>query len=129
MFKIAKRDVADVTPLVYMDGDEGLTLGMALKVASGVLAKAGATDEVTHICMGPKNETGKYPVAVVHPYMYFETTSSATVATTAIGTAVQLNSDALTVTATAGGSFVIDETDGATTNSTVIGHFAPVAAE
>lgn len=129
MFKIARRDVADVYPIVYMAGGEGLTLGMALKVASGVLAKAGATDEVTHICMGVQDENGKYPVIAVHPYMYFETTSSATVAATAIGTAVQLNTDALTVTATAGGAFVIDETDGAATNSTVIGHFVPVAAE
>ena len=132
MFKIAKRDVADVNPHIYLEGtaEEDIVLGEALKLASGKLTKAGASDEVTHICMGVKDENGNYPVIAVLPYMYFETTSTATVAATAVGTAVTLHTDGLSVTATAGGPFVIDETDGATTNSTVIGHFVkPDAGE
>lgn len=130
MFKIAKRGVADVDPITYIEGtaSETISVGEALKLASGKLTKAGAADEVTHICVGGKNEAGLYPVIAVHPYMYFETTSTATVAATAVGTAVKLHTDGLTVTATAGGPFVIDETDGATTNSTVIGHFVKPAA-
>lgn len=129
MFKIAKRGVADVAPIEYMEGtaSETIALGEALKVSSGKLTKAGAADEVTHICMGVKNDKGLFPVIAVQPYMYFETTSTATVAATAIGTAVKLHTDGLTVTATVGGPFVIDETDGATTNSTVVGHFTKPA--
>ncbi len=129
MFKIAKRDVADVNPHVYMEASEEITIGEALKLTGGKLVKAGAQDEVTHICMGAKTEEGLYPVLVVHPYDHFETTSIATVAAALIGTTVQLNTDGLTVTATADGPFFIDETDGAETNSTVIGHFVkPTAA-
>lgn len=130
MFKIAKRDVADVNPHIYLEGktEETIVLGEALKLASGKLTKAGASDEVTHICMGVANDEGLIPVMAVHPTDYFETTSTATVAPTAVGTAVTLHTDGLTVTATAGGPFVIDETDGATTNSTVIGHFVKPAA-
>ena len=128
MFKIAKRDVADVNPHVYMEAAEALTIGEALKTASGKLTKATAKDEVTYICMGEKNEKGLYPVMAVHPTDYFETTSTATIAKTLIGTTVTLHTDGLTVTATAAGPFVIDETDGAATNSTVIGHFVKPAA-
>ena len=49
MFKIAKRDVADVNPHVYMEAAEALTIGEALKTASGKLTKATAKDEVTYI--------------------------------------------------------------------------------
>lgn len=129
MFKIARRDVADVYPIVYMAGGEGLTLGMALKLTSGSLEKAGAQDEVTHICMGVKDENGNYPVIAVQPYMYFETTSTAKVAATSIGTTVQLHTDGLTVTATANGPFMVDETDEGDANSVVVGHFVAPAGE
>ncbi len=122
MFKIAKRDVADVNPHIYMEAAEDLEVGEALIVSAGQLTKAGTTDEVTHICVGEKNDIDQYPAIAVHPYNYFETKTAETIAASAIGTAVTLDSDALSVTSTTGGAFVIDETDEAT-ESTVVGHF------
>ena len=44
MFSVVKRAIADVEPFEYMPGANGLTLGSAAKISSGVLAKCAATD-------------------------------------------------------------------------------------
>lgn len=128
MFKIAYRRVADVSPFVYIPGASGLTLGMAANLTSGALAKCGASVKPTHIIMGPQREDGNYPAVEVNDNIVFETTSTATVAQTAVGSAVTIATDALTVTATAtNGVFKVLKTDGATTNSTVQGVFVAAA--
>lgn len=128
MFKIAYRRVADVSPFVYVPGASGLTLGMAANLTSGALAKCGASVKPTHIVMGPQREDGNYPAIEVNDNIVFETTSTATVAQTVVGSAVTLATDALTVTATAtNGVFKVLKTDGATTNSTVQGVFVTAA--
>lgn len=79
--------------------------------------------------MGPKREDGNYPAIEVNDNIVFETTSTATVAQTVVGSAVTLAADALTVTATTTkGVFKVLTTDGATTNSTVTGVFVDPAA-
>lgn len=129
MFKIAYRRVADVSPFVYLPGADGLTLGMAVTLTSGALAKGTASVKPTHIIMGPKREDGNYPAIEVNDNIVFETTSTATVAQTVVGSAVTLAADALTVTATATkGVFKVLTTDGATTNSTVTGVFVEPAS-
>ncbi len=129
MFKIAYRRVADVSPFVYLPGAAGLTLGMAANLTSGALAKCAATTKPTHIIMSPQREDGNYAAIEVNDNIVFETTSTATVAQTAVGSAVTLATDALTVTATTtSGVFKVLTTDGATTNSTVTGVFVAPAA-
>lgn len=124
MFKIARRDVADLEPFIHnLSGTEGKTyeLGEALKLVNGTLTKAAGADMPTHICMGTVNDMGYVPVISVVKTTHFETEASAAVAETLVGTAVTLDADGLRVTATAGGAFVIDETDG---DKLVVGHFA-----
>lgn len=129
MFKIAYRRVADVSPFVYLPGAAGLTLGMAANLTSGALAKCAATTKPTHIIMGPQREDGNYAAIEVNDNIVFETTSTATVAQSVVGSPVTLATDALTVTATtASGVFKVLTTDGAATNSTVTGVFVNPAA-
>ena len=81
--------------------------------------------------MGPPRADGTCPAIGVTENTVFETTSTATVAETVIGSAVTLAADAQTVTATTtSGVFKILETDGAATASTVRGVFVepPAAA-
>lgn len=121
MFKIDHRSIADVEPFEHIPGADGLALGSAAKLASGALAKAGATDTPTHIIMGVKDERGEYPAVRVLKSTIFDTTSSATVASTLVGSSVTLHTDALGVTATTtSGVFTITETDGA---NSVKGYF------
>lgn len=134
MFKVAYRRVGDVDPFVYFacpTGDNALPIGTAAVLTSGTFAKCGSTTKPTHIIMGPPRVDGTCPAIPVTENVVFETTSTATVASTAVGNAVTLESDAATVTATTtSGVFKILETDGATTNSTVRGYFVdPAAAE
>lgn len=129
MFKIAYRRVADVSPFVYLPGASGLTLGMAANLTGGALAKCAATTKPTHIIMGPQRDDGNYAAIEVNDNIVFETTSTATVAQSVVGSPVTLATDALTVTATtASGVFKVLTTDGATTNSTVTGVFVNPAA-
>lgn len=131
MFKVARRTIADTEPFVYLKGAESLTLGMAVKLASGQLAKCGSTDKPTHIIMGPMRTDGTYPAIAVVETSIFETTSQAQVAETVIGSSVTLGADALSVTAsTTSGVFKVLETDAATPNSLVRGVFVePVSAD
>ena len=122
MFRIANRTVGDVEPLEHLDGADGLALGMAAVMTAGALAKA--TAKPTHIIMGPKDGRGKYPALRVLPTTVFETTATAKVAGSVIGSAVTLSTDALGVTATtASGVFTITATD-EDANSIVRGYFA-----
>lgn len=123
MFKIAYRQVADVSPFVYLPGEEGLTLGMAAALKAGSLAACGTAEKPTHILMGPQREDGEYPAIEINDNVIFETMAEGTVAQTLTGTAVQLTADALGVTPTAGGAFRITHTDGETDGSTVQGVF------
>lgn len=132
MFKVAYRRVGDVDPFVYFacpTGDSALPIGTAAVLTSGTLAKCGASVKPTHIIMGPPREDGTCPSIPVTENVVFETTSTATVASTVVGQAVTLAADAATVTATTtSGVFMVLETDGATTNSTVRGYFVDPAA-
>lgn len=124
MFKVYKRDLADVEPAEYLPAAEGaaLSLGMAAKLSAGKLAKAGATEKPSHIVMGPARADGLVPAARVQPTTVFETTSTAAV--TAPGAAVTLHTDGLQVTATVtGGVFLVEQTENAA-GGRVLGRFA-----
>lgn len=125
MFKIYKRDLADVEPVEYLGAaaDATLSAGMAAKLSGGTLSKAGATAKPTHIVQGPARADGLFPAIRVLPTTVFETTSTAAVPETSIGSAVTLHTDGLSVTATAtGGVFTIEQTENAA-NGMVRGRF------
>ena len=124
MFVPVKRLVGDVEPIERLPGASGLSLGMAA-VYSGAagLAKCGAAAKPTHIVMGPKGADGRYPAIPVLPTTIFETESTAAVPASAIGSAVTLHTDGLTVTATTtNGVFTVSETENAA-NGRVQGRF------
>lgn len=109
-----------------MTDSEAVTLGEGLVQTSGRLTKVGATATPEFIALktASAGTDVEIPVVRVKEGREFETTSTATVATTLIGSKVTLHTDGLTVTATtASGVFLITETDGATTNSKVRGMF------
>ena len=115
MFVPVKRLVGDVEPFERLPGAAGLSLGMAA-VYSGAagLAKCGAAAKPTHVVMGPKGADGRYPAIPVLPTTVFETESTAAVPASAIGSAVTLHTDGLTVTATTtNGVFTVSETENA----------------
>lgn len=129
MFLVYRREIADVEPTAYIKGAASLGLGVACKFTSGQLAKCAAADMPEYIINGPQLADGTYPAIRVLPTTVFETTSSATTASTLVGTAVQLNGTADGVTATSGGAFVLTYTDGASGGGVVRGYFKqPVAA-
>ena len=110
MFVPVKRLVGDVEPFERLPGAAGLSLGMAA-VYSGAagLAKCGAAAKPTHVVMGPKGADGRYPAIPVPA--------------SAIGSAVTLHTDGLTVTATTtNGVFTVSETENAA-NGRVQGRF------
>lgn len=125
MFKIAKRAIADVEPIDYMPGADGLTLGSAAKIASGKLAKCEATDTVGFIIAGAKREDGNYPVIRALPTTIFEAEASGAVTDDKVGTTLQLNGTGDGVTTAAEGSFMVTYADGGTN---VQGYFIEVAA-
>ena len=117
-------------PLEYylLTDNEGATLGEGLVQTSGRLTKCGATATPEFIAMRTQaaqaTSTTPLPVTRVKENREFETTSTATVASTLVGSKVTLHTDGLTVTATTtSGVFEISATDGATTNSKVRGFF------
>lgn len=115
MFVPVKRLVGDVEPFERLPGAAGLSLGMAA-VYSGAagLAKCGAAVKPTHVVMGPKGADGRYPAIPVLPTTVFETEITAAVPASAIGSAVTLHTDGLTVTATTtNGVFTVSETENA----------------
>lgn len=107
---------------------EAATLGEGLVQTSGRLTKVGATSTPEFIAMKTQaaedTSVTKIPVIRVKENREFETTSTATVASTLVGNKVTLHTDGLKVTATtASGVFLISATDGETTTSTVRGFF------
>lgn len=137
MFKVKKSfQESACQPIRLMVGTnaEAFSYGEILALSSGVLTKAAVdTDGAQqYICMGAATgATGvaNVPVMQLRRDLQFSVQSTATVATSLIGTAVTLHTDGLSCTATSTkGCFVIDETDGATTNSNVVGHFTSAAA-
>lgn len=109
-----------------MTDSEAVTLGEGLVQTSGRLTKVGATATPEFIALktAAAGTDVEIPVVRVKEGREFETTSTATVATTLIGSKVTLHTDGLTVTATtASGVFLITDTDGVTTNSKVRGMF------
>jgi hypothetical protein len=136
VLKFKKGFDINTQPIQIMIGtnSEAFVLGEILALSSGVLTKGAVDTDGTqqYICLAAvTGATGvaNVPVVQLRESMQFECTSTATVATTLVGSAVTLSSAATNVTATTTkGCFVIDETDGATTNSTVVGHFLSAAA-
>lgn len=137
MFKVRKSfQESAQQPIKLMVGTnaEAFVLGEILALSSGVLTKAAVDTDGSQqfVCMGAATgATGvaNVPVMQLRKDLQFSVKSSATVAATAIGSAMTLDTDALLCTATTTkGCFVIDETDGATTNSNVVGHFISAAA-
>ena len=125
MFLVYRREIADVEPTAYIKGAASLGLGVACKLASGQLAKCGATDMPAYIINGPQRADGTYPVIRVLPTTIFETEASGAVAADKVGTTLQLNETADGVTTTANGPFTVTWADGGTL---VRGYFEPAAA-
>lgn len=132
-----KNSFSDKTlPIIMLEGTnaEVFALGEILALSSGVATKGAVDTDGTqqYICLAAvTGATGvkNVPVHQLRKDIQFECTSTATVASTLVGSAVTLSTAATQVTATTTkGCFVIDKTDGATTNSTVLGHFLSAAA-
>jgi hypothetical protein len=107
---------------------EGVTMGEGLVQTNGRLTKAGATVTPEFIAQRAQaaeaTSVTPIPVIRVKEDREFETTSTATVAATLIGSKVTLATNGTQVTATTtSGVFEVSHTDGATTNSTVRGYF------
>ncbi len=127
MFKVYKRDLADVEPTEYLPAAEGETLcaGVMAVLAGGKLAKAAAAEKPGFLVQGPARADGLYPAMRLLPTTVFETVSTAAVPETAIGSAVTLGADAASVTATAGGAFMVEHTENKA-GGKVFGRFADV---
>jgi hypothetical protein len=117
-------------PIEYylLTDSEAATLGEALVQTGGRLTKCGATATPEFIAMktqaAESTSVTLLPVIRVKEDREFETTSTATVASTLIGNKVTLHTDGLSCTATTtSGVFLVTQTDGATTNSRVRGMF------
>jgi hypothetical protein len=107
---------------------EGATLGEALVQTNGRLTKCGATAIPEFIALRTQaaEATSKTPLPVIRTKedREFEVMSTATVASTLVGSKVTIDTTGLLVTATTtSGVFAISATDGATTNSKVRGYF------
>lgn len=107
---------------------EGSTLGEAFVQTNGRLTKCGAT--VTPEFIAVRTQAAEatsvtlLPVIRVKEDREFEVMSTATVATTLVGSKVTIDTTGLLVTATTtSGVFLVSSTDGATTNSRVRGLF------
>lgn len=103
---------------------EAYTFGEALVLTSGRLTKCGATATPEFVALKAQaaEATAVTPIPVIRVMedMIFETTSTATVATTLLGAKVTLHTTGGEVTATtSSGVATIITTDGKTTNSNV----------
>lgn len=113
MFKIDHRSIDDVEPFEYIPGAAGLALCSAAVLTSGALAKATGTTMPTHIIMG-KDSDGNYAALRILRSTIFDVEATATIASSVVGSAVTIGTDAASVTATTtDGVFVITATDGA----------------
>lgn len=104
-FSIYKTDDGRVLPYEYLPASAiALEPGMALKLTSGKLAKCGATDMPLYISMMHSDaavaDGSMVPVVRVQPDVIFVTTSTAALTSVNPGDKVQLNANALEITAT-----------------------------
>lgn len=103
-FKVFKTDDGRDLPIEYLPCSAiAPEVGMAMKLTSGNLAKCGATDMPVYISVntsGTVTAGDLIPVVRVQQDIIFETTSSAALTGVNIGDKVQLNANALQVTAT-----------------------------
>ena len=119
-----------VQPWEYLPatGSTAPSIGLALVLTSGKLAKCGATATPQYICM--RQEAAAVaagtllPVIKVEPDMVFECTNSASLSSVAIGAKVTLNTDGLQVTATttSGVATIVDK-DGDAAGSRILVRF------
>lgn len=119
-----------VQPWEYLPatGSTAPSIGLALVLTSGKLAKCGATATPQYICM--REEAAAVaagtliPVIKVEPDQVFECTNSASLSGVAIGAKVTLNTDGLQVTATttSGVATIVDK-DGDAAGSRVLVRF------
>lgn len=103
-FKVFKTDDGRDLPIEYLPCSAiAPEVGMAMKLTSGNLAKCGATDMPVYISVKTSGTVAAgdlIPVVRVQQDIIFETTSSAALTGVNIGDKVQLNANALQVTAT-----------------------------
>lgn len=131
MFTIVKHVDGGINAVEHgylLTDGEGAVIGEALKQVNGRLTKAAETDVPEFISLRTQaaEATSKTPLPVsrVTENDEFETTSTATVASTLIGSKVTLDTAGDKITATTvGGVFLVSNTDGATTTSKVRGFF------
>lgn len=100
-FLLKISDIPATPPIEYLPATEEETyiVGEALKIASGAVTKAGATDTPTYICAGQPLGIG-VPVYRVQKTQTYDTTLAAEGAALKIGDKVTLHTDGLQVTAT-----------------------------
>lgn len=119
-----------VQPWEYLPatGSTAPSIGLALVLSSGKLAKATGTTKPTYICMREESAAVAagtlIPVIKVEPDMVFECTNSASLSGVAIGTKVTIADDGLRVTGTptSGVATIVDK-DGDATGSRVLVRF------
>ena len=119
MFKVKDRQIAGVEPFEYLPVTAGevYELGEALTLEEAGATKCAAGEKPGYICMGPSDGT-VVPVIPVLATTRFEVPYDAK---PALGAAVTLGADAVTVTATTGGAFTVTAVDEAA--GTAIGYF------
>lgn len=128
-FKRVKSLTGAVDPFEFrqMTNNEGATLGEALVETNGKLTKCGADKTPEYIAeatVGAATPGAFVPVSRVREDVEYETTATATVAATVIGSKVTLHTDGLQVTATTtNGVFYVTGTDGVTGGGVVRGMF------
>ena len=120
-----------VLPWEYLPctGSTAPSIGLALVLSSGKLAKASGTTKPTYICMceAPAALTAGtlIPVVAVQPDIIFETTNQASLNGVNVGQAVTIHTDGLQVTATtsSGVATIVDKTAGTGTGNRTLVKF------
>ncbi|MDP4158229.1 MAG: hypothetical protein Q8911_00495 [Bacillota bacterium] len=130
MFQRVSSLGGDVQPFEWylLTDGEGATRGEALVQTNGRLTKCGATATPEFIAertqAAEATSVTPLPVTRITEGDDFTTTSTATVASSLVGSKVTLGADGLTVTATTtSGVFEVSSTDGVTGGGVVHGYF------
>lgn len=116
MFKLMRYENArlNVPEPIFHQADGTISIGEALVLNGGKLAKCGTTTKPTHIAMGD-SVNGKVAACLVNPNMVFEVPVTEAPASLVVGNKVTISSDGLGVTATtASGVVTIESLNGAT---------------
>ena len=120
-----------VLPWEYMPatGNDAPSIGMALVLSSGKLAKASGTTKPTYICMmeAPAAVAAGtlIPVVAVQPDIIFEVRNQASLNGVNVGQAVTIHSDGLQITATtsSGVATIVKKVAGTGTGNPTLVHF------